>query len=138
MPAGDGAAQRTPLADEVLLAHELAEVARPHPRRERLPLGRGLEERLRPRAGRASGRSTRWHGPMVARPISRLGATADRQAIRASGVQIRWVARPSPGSGASAAVSMPATNAATNPVSSWVPAASSSRRNASATPRALR
>jgi hypothetical protein len=61
-----------------------------------------------------------------------------RQAISVSGVQIRWVARPSPGSGASAAVSMPSTNATTNPVSSWVPAASSSRRSASATVSALR
>ena len=76
MPSGDGAAQWPALADEVLLTDELAQVARPHPRRQGLPLRRRLKQGLRPGAGRASGRSTRWHPAMVARPISRLDASA--------------------------------------------------------------
>ena len=58
------AAERTALADEVLLADELVEVARAHPRGERLALGRRLEEGLGSGAGRPPGG---WHGPMVAR-----------------------------------------------------------------------
>ena len=48
--AGDAPAQRTSLADEVLLPDELLEVPRSHPGRERLALGRWLEERLGLRA----------------------------------------------------------------------------------------
>ena len=55
MAAGDAPAERPALADEVLLADELVEVARPHPRGERLPLGRRLEERLGSGAGRSGG-----------------------------------------------------------------------------------
>ena len=51
MAAGDRPAQRTAIADEVLLADELVEGPRAHPRGERLPLGRRLEERLGARAG---------------------------------------------------------------------------------------
>jgi hypothetical protein len=55
---GDAPAERAALADEVLLADELLEAAGPHPGRERLLLGRRLEERLR--AGAAgSGRRAR-------------------------------------------------------------------------------
>ena len=50
--AGDAAPERPALADEVLLADELVEVPRAHPRCERLALGRRLEEGLGPRAGR--------------------------------------------------------------------------------------
>jgi hypothetical protein len=62
--AGDAAAQGPALADEVLLPDELLEAARAHPRRERLALGRWLEERL----GSGAGGSPRWHGRMVALP----------------------------------------------------------------------
>ena len=58
--AGDAAAERPALADEVVLADELVEVARAHPRGERLALGRWLEERLGPGSGRAPGGR---HGP---------------------------------------------------------------------------
>ena len=44
MAAGDAAAQRPALADEVLLPDELLEVARAHPGGQRLALGRWLEE----------------------------------------------------------------------------------------------
>src|SRR6188508_1460212 len=53
MTAGDRAAQRAPLADEVLLADELGEAPWPHARRERLSLGRWLEERFGPGASGA-------------------------------------------------------------------------------------
>src|SRR6187200_550046 len=62
MAARDRSPQRATLPDEVLLADELVEVARPHPRRQWLALGRWLEERLGPGAGW----SPRWHGRMVA------------------------------------------------------------------------
>ena len=61
MAALDAAAERAPLADEVLLADELVERARPHPGGERLALGRGLEQGFGPGAGDAPG----GHGPMV-------------------------------------------------------------------------
>jgi hypothetical protein len=44
--AGDAAAEWAALADEVGLADELVEASWPHPGRERLPFGRGLEEGL--------------------------------------------------------------------------------------------
>ena len=68
MPAGDAPAERAALADEVVLADELGEVAWTHPRGERLPLGRRLEEGFGPGAGRSPGG---WHGRMVARPGGR-------------------------------------------------------------------
>lgn len=55
MSAGDAAAERSALADEMLLADELVERPRPHPRRERLLLGRRLEERLGPGARWSAG-----------------------------------------------------------------------------------
>ena len=64
MAAVERPAERPALADEVLLADELVERARPHPRRERLRSGRGLEEGLGLRAtgartgGRHRGQST--------------------------------------------------------------------------------
>src|SRR5918995_2665550 len=53
--AGDAPAQRSALADEVLLADELLEVARAHPGGQRLAFGRWLEERLRTGAHGAAG-----------------------------------------------------------------------------------
>src|SRR6476619_5323268 len=53
MTAGDRAAERAPLADEVLLSDELVEAPRPHARRERLSFGWWLEERFRPGASGA-------------------------------------------------------------------------------------
>ena len=44
MAAGDAAAERAALADEVFLADELLERSRPHPCGQRLTLGRWLEE----------------------------------------------------------------------------------------------
>ena len=46
MAAGHAPPERTALTDEMLLADELGEVARAHPGRERLLLGRWLEEGL--------------------------------------------------------------------------------------------
>ena len=63
MAARHAPPKRAPLADEMLLADELCKIARSHPRRERLLLGRRLEERLGPSA--ACLRSCRRHGPMV-------------------------------------------------------------------------
>ena len=68
MAASDTPSQWPALADEVLLADELAEVARAHAGGQRLPLGRWLEEGLGPGAGRPTGG---WHGRMVARPDRR-------------------------------------------------------------------
>ena len=62
--AGDAPAQGPALADEVVLADELVEAARPHPRGERLTLGRWLEEGLGTGTDRAPGSG---HVPMVAR-----------------------------------------------------------------------
>ena len=64
MAAGDGAAERAALADEVGLADELVEVARAHPRGERLPLGRWPEQGFGAGAGWCA---PGGHGPMVAR-----------------------------------------------------------------------
>ena len=64
VPARDAAPERPALADEVLLADELVEVARAHPGGQRLPLGRWLEEGL---GSGAVGPPGGWHGPMVAR-----------------------------------------------------------------------
>ena len=56
-----------PVADEMLLPDELVQVARPHPRGQRLPLGRRLEEGL----GLGAGQPARgWHDAMVA-PVGR-------------------------------------------------------------------
>ena len=63
---GDAPAERAALADEVLLADELLEAARPHPGRERLLLGRRLEERLRAGAAGSGRRARGGHGAMVA------------------------------------------------------------------------
>ena len=51
------------LSDEMLLADELGQALRSHPRRERLLLGRRLEERLGSSAACLG--SCRRHGPMV-------------------------------------------------------------------------
>src|SRR4029079_16935029 len=59
MPAVERPAERPTLPDQVLLADELVERARPHPSRERLGPGRGLEQRLRLRATGAG--TGRWH-----------------------------------------------------------------------------
>lgn len=50
MAAGKTAAQRSALADEVVLADELVEAPRSHPGGQRLALRRWLEERLGLRA----------------------------------------------------------------------------------------
>jgi hypothetical protein len=63
MPAGDRTAERPALTDEVLLADELLEVARPHPGGERLLLGRRLEKRLGFGAGRSGRGAPGWHEP---------------------------------------------------------------------------
>ncbi len=62
MTASDAAAERAALADEVVLANEFVQVARSHPRRERLALGRRLEERFWTGPGEPPGG---WHGRMV-------------------------------------------------------------------------
>ena len=64
MAAGHAAAERSALADEMLLADELREGARAHPGRQRLALGRWLEERF---GSGADGPSGGWHERMVAR-----------------------------------------------------------------------
>jgi hypothetical protein len=65
MAAGDGPAERTTLTDEVLLADELVERSGAHPRRERLLLGRRLEQRLGAGAGRSGGGAPGGHAAMV-------------------------------------------------------------------------
>ena len=75
-PRAMPAPERAALADEVLLADELVEVARAHPRGERLALGRWLEEGFGSGAGRSPGG---WHGPMVAR------LAASRRAVEPRG-----------------------------------------------------
>ena len=62
MAAGQAAAERPIVADEVFLADELLKVPRPHPGREGLPFRRGLEERLRTRAGEPGRGPSRRHG----------------------------------------------------------------------------
>ena len=93
--AGDAPAQRSALADEVLLPDELLEVPRAHPGRERLALGRWLEERL----GSGAGDSPGWHGRMVAppgpvtprsrRPAPRSGAPTARRPRRSGARRAR-------------------------------------------------
>ena len=70
MAALESATERPALPDEVLLADELLERPRAHPRGERLPLGRGLEERL----GSCSGESARRHAGQSTR-----GRSSDRE-----------------------------------------------------------
>jgi hypothetical protein len=53
MASRNRAPDRATLADEVLLPDELLERPRSHPRRERLPVGRRLEEGLGTSAGQA-------------------------------------------------------------------------------------
>ena len=70
MSPGDAPSERAAFADEMLLTDEFAQVPWTHPRRERLTLGRGMEESF----GSGAGRSPwGWHGTMVARA---MGATA--------------------------------------------------------------
>ncbi len=64
MAAGDAPAERAALSNEMVLPDELIEVAWPHPGRERLTLGRRLEERFGSGAGEPPGRG---HSRMVAR-----------------------------------------------------------------------
>ena len=76
--AGDAPAERPALADEVLLADELVEVARPHPGGERLALGRWLEEGLGSGARRRGG-----HAPsLVPRGAIRSPPWASRDTLR--------------------------------------------------------
>ena len=71
VPAVDGAPQRPALADEVLLADELVERPRPHPRRERLALRRRLEQRF---GSGALDRSVGWASAEVyGRSVTRSG-----------------------------------------------------------------
>ncbi len=72
VPAGDAAAERPALADEVGLPDELLEVARAHARGERLSLGRWLEERLG--TGAPGPGSRRGHARMVRRPTGAAGS----------------------------------------------------------------
>ena len=65
MAAGDAAPKRAALADEMLLADELVEASRPHPRGKRLLLGRRLEQRLGTSAGQSGRGAPGGHGPMV-------------------------------------------------------------------------
>jgi hypothetical protein len=77
MPAGDAPAERTAFTDEMLLPDELVEIARTHPRREGLSLGRRLEERLwAGTEGSPGGR----HDPMVARRVTRATQVGPRPA----------------------------------------------------------
>ena len=82
--AGDAAPERAALADEVLLADELVEVARAHPGGERLALGRRLEEGLGSGAGRVAGRMA-WPA-MVARP----GGAARRPSAQIGPSPMTW------------------------------------------------
>ncbi len=63
MAAGDAAAQRSALPDEVVLPHELLERARTHASGERLALRWGLEQGF---GSCAPGTSSGRHGAMVA------------------------------------------------------------------------
>ena len=73
MAARDGAPQWPALAEEVLLADELVEGARPHSGGKGLPFGGRAEERVGTGAGGASGghgrslRAAQAHAPRVAR-----------------------------------------------------------------------
>ena len=59
MAAGDGAAQRSALAEQVLLADDLVECPRAHPGRERLAVGRRLEDGV----GSSAAGAPDGHGP---------------------------------------------------------------------------
>ena len=83
-------AQRPALADEVLLADELLERPRSHPRGERLAARRRLEQ-----------------GDLVGRRLAARHRASLGQATLDVGSHGRATERPSPGSGGSAAVSMP-------------------------------
>ena len=72
MAPGEAPAERTLLADEVLLADELVEVPGAHPSRERLAFGRGLEQRL----GSGAGRATGWHAASLGGHVLAPGADA--------------------------------------------------------------
>jgi hypothetical protein len=73
--SGDAAPERAALADEVLLPDELGEVAGAHPGRERLLLGRRLEEGLR--AGAACFGPGRRHALSLEGPAAALGRFND-------------------------------------------------------------
>src|SRR6185369_10100533 len=75
---GDAPAKRATLSDEVLLTDELVEVPRTHPRRQWLPLGRWLEQRLGFRATRLG--SCGRHGPSLRGPN---GPNEERDSRRA-------------------------------------------------------
>ena len=77
MAARDAAAQRSAVADEMLLPDELVQVSRPHPCGEGLPLGWRLEEGLWLGAGQSA---HGWHDAMVA-PVARDRRPAE--AVRA-------------------------------------------------------
>ena len=78
MAAGDAAAEWTALADEVLLPDEFVQRSRAHPGGQRLALGWWLEQRLGPRASRAS---RAWHGSMVARRTGRTGPSDGQNGV---------------------------------------------------------
>ena len=65
MAPGDAPPERAALPDEVLLADELGQIARPHPGRQRLLLGRRLEQGLGSGAAWTGGRAPGRHRPMV-------------------------------------------------------------------------
>ena len=76
MAPGDGAAQRPVVAHEVLLADELVEGARSHPRRERLPLWRRTEQGALGGAG-----STGGHDPSLRREAATAGPRRSGQIL---------------------------------------------------------
>src|SRR5579862_380678 len=110
----------------MVLADVLGQGPRAHPGSQRLDAGRRLEQ-----GGLIGGGSAGRH-PVSLRPGLRAQATL------LWGVQIWRSERPSPGSGAFSAVSMPVTNEVTRRGSSCVPAASSRRWRASWIDIALR
>jgi hypothetical protein len=65
MAAGDGAAERTTFANEMLLADELIEGSRAHPRRKWLLLGRRLEQGLGAGTGGSGRGAPGGHAAMV-------------------------------------------------------------------------
>jgi hypothetical protein len=90
MAAGDAAPKRAALSDEMLLADELVEAPRPHPRRERLLLGRWLEQRLGLGAGQSGRGAPGGHGPMVR---DQLGVVAIGSDFRETNTTDRFRAR---------------------------------------------
>ena len=90
MATGDAPPQRTALADELLLAHELVQRPRPHPRGQRLGLGRWLEQRLWAGAGGTTGSG--HDPPMVARwaAATARGSAAD-QLVPTGPAPVAWV-----------------------------------------------